>query len=60
MGQQIEEARSGMTNVTSQIERMRQSRDAKLSDIDALQRDSQVRIRFVRRRCMTRLCSIRC
>ena len=44
MGQQIEEARSGMTNVTSQIERMRQSRDAKLSDIDALQRDSQVHI----------------
>ena len=43
MGSQIEEARSSVTNVTSQIERMRGSRDAKLADIDGLQKEAQVR-----------------
>ena len=36
MGNQIEEARNSVTNVTSQIDRMRTSRDLKLSEIDRL------------------------
>lgn len=42
-GQQIEEARSSVSSVTSQIDLMRVSRDTKRAEIDALQKDAQVK-----------------
>ena len=41
MGNQIEESRKSVTNVTSQIDLMRVSRDTKLSEIEVLQKDVQ-------------------
>lgn len=39
---QIELARTGVTDLTATIDRMRQSRDLKLMDIETFQKDHQV------------------
>ncbi|KAK3098160.1 hypothetical protein FSP39_016770 [Pinctada imbricata] len=41
IGQKIEQVRKGVTDFTSSIESMRGTRDAKINDIDKLQKDSQ-------------------
>lgn len=42
MGTQTEEAKNSVENVKSQIDRMRQSRDMKMADIEKLQQETQV------------------